>query len=267
MRSLILAPTALLVLSFSAAADALPITDTGVLNITNNVGSLFAITSAPFCVNWGGGSTCVAGTTHQMNVAGPSNLFSTAASATDQIKDLPSLPPPTLTDFETVLGAGAIAGQTVHFDLTSIPINASASGTCSGAGANNPLNSCTPANSAFTLTMVSSNVVAIGFNAHLNAYTGTSAGGVTPYNGIFTTQIAGALTGTGPCSGLAANITNILGCEAAGGTVTNTWSATESPVTTTGTVPEPSTMLLLSTALLVVGLVVRKRRFHQRPEA
>jgi hypothetical protein len=38
-------------------------------------------------------------------------------------------------------------------------------------------------------------------------------------------------------------------------------------ITDISTVPEPSALVLLSSCLLGVGLVVRKRRFHQRPAA
>jgi hypothetical protein len=38
-------------------------------------------------------------------------------------------------------------------------------------------------------------------------------------------------------------------------------------ITDVSGVPEPSALVLLSSCLLGIGLVVRKRRFHQRPEA
>ena len=47
--------------STTAWATALPITDTGILNIGNVGGSLVGLTGTPACINWGGGSTCVAG--------------------------------------------------------------------------------------------------------------------------------------------------------------------------------------------------------------
>src|SRR5690242_9694455 len=91
--------------SNAAFANALPITDSGLLTLANLTGSLVAVTSVPTCINWGGGSTCVANTTHNMSVSGSSNLFAVGNGNT--IKDLPSFPPPTVTDFETVQGAGA----------------------------------------------------------------------------------------------------------------------------------------------------------------
>jgi hypothetical protein len=211
-------------------ATALPLSDSGILEISNLGGALVGITTSPVCINWGGGSTCVAGTTHQMSVSGVSNLFSTAPSATDQIKDLPSFPPPTLTVFQTVLGAGAVAAQTINFDLTSVLTN----GGFGNCASNAPLNSCSPPNSPFTFSEDATGTqVALSFTVTLNAYTGTSATGATAYIGVFSTQQSGTLSGTGACNGLLANITNILACEAAGGTINATWSATESPVPST----------------------------------
>ena len=223
-----LAGIALAISPSNIFATALPITDSGILQIANLQGTVAGITAVPNCINWGGGSTCVAGTTHQMGVSGSSNLFSTTASATDQIKDLPSFPPPTLVDFQTVLGAGALAGQTINFDLVSIPTNgATTSGNCSS---NAPLNSCTPAFSPYTFSMdVLGKSVKVQFSAVLNAYTGSSVSGSTPYVAVFTTEQAGTIVGVGACNGLAVNITNILACLAAGGTITGTWSAAEAP--------------------------------------
>jgi len=67
-------------------------------------------------------------------------------------------------------------------------------------------------------------VVAISFNTIEIAYTGSSATGFIPYQGLFTTQLSGPLP-----NGQPASIANILAYEAAGGTISSTWSATESP--------------------------------------
>src|ERR1017187_9775037 len=213
----------------SLFAAGLPITDGGILQISNASGTLLGWTSVPVCLNWGGGSTC-AGATHQMSVAGASNLFSTATSSTDQIKDVAGFGPVTL--FETVSGAGALAGQTVNFDLVSIPLTngGAGSGNCTS---NAPNNSCSPAGSPFTFTEDPTGTqVSISFHTLLSAYTGTSAGGTTAYSGVFSTQLSGAFPGSGACSGVTAHITNILACQAAGGTVQATWSATETPIAT-----------------------------------
>lgn len=229
-----LAGIALAISPTNVFATALPLTDSGILTIANTSGTVFGITTYPLiCINWGGGSTCVQGTTHQMAVSGVSNLFSTATSATNQIKDLPVLPPPTITQFQTVLGAGALAGQTINFDLTSVPF------TNGGAGfgdclSNAPNNVCSPPFSPFTFQENSTGTgVTISFSVTLAAYTGTSASGSTPYVGTFSTDQTVTLSGAGACNGIAANITNILGCQAAGGTITGTWSATEAPVAPT----------------------------------
>jgi len=241
----------------NAFATSLPITDSGVLQIGNLQGSLVGLTADPFCFNWGGGSTCVAGTTHQMAVSGSSNVFSTAPSASDQIKDLTNFGP--LVDFETVLGAGALAGQTVHFDLVSLvlPNGGAGFGNCGSNAANN---SCSPAGAPVVLTEDATGTqVTASFTALLDAYTGTNSN-FTPYRGLFTTQFSGTLVGAGACNGLAANITNIVGCEGNQGTIRSTWSATESPIPP---VPEPrSTALLLGSSLL--GFVVYKRRSFRR---
>jgi len=248
---------ALCTLAVSGAfATALPITDSGVLSISNLAGSLVGITNSPACINWGGGSTCVAGTTHQYSVGGISNLFSVIVSTTDQIKDLPGVT--SVTDFETVLGAGVLTGQTVHFDLTSLPLTNGGAGF-GNCGSNAALNSCSPAGSIFTFSEDSTGTqVSLSFSALMNAYTGTSASGTTAYRGIFTTQISGTLSGSGSCLGLTANITNILTCEASGGTITNTWSASESPAPST---PEPGTLLLMGSGL--AGLAGFVRRFKR----
>jgi hypothetical protein len=247
---------AMAVLSTNLSATALPITDSGVLTISNLPGTLLAITVTPSeCLNWGGATTCVAGTQHQFSVSGVSNLFSTAASATDLIKDLPA--GPTVVDFEQVMGSGALGGQTIFFDLTSLPINSGTTGNCASNAANN---TCSPAGSPFTIAENSlGNGITISFSVDMKAYTGASASGSTSYTGLFSTQQAVTLVGAGSCSGLAANITNFLICEAAAGTVSGTWSATEAPVAVTA-VPEPLSFALLGSGLAALGLLRRPIR-------
>jgi hypothetical protein len=98
----------------------------------------------------------------------------------------------------------------------------------------------------------------MSFSALLNGYTGTSASGETPYTGLFMSQYAGTLTGSGPCSGQTSSITNILNCEAVGGTVAGTWAATEFPTTSTAA-PEPIGALLFGSGL--AGMVLFGRCF------
>ena len=185
-----------------------------------------------------------------MSVSGSSNLFLTPS--TGLIKDLTSLTPSNVTDFETVSGAGALSGQTIHLDLASFVLGAGA-GNCASNAA---FNICNPAGSAFTLSEDSTGTqVSISFTALLNAYTGTSASGTSGYRAIFTSQFSGDLTGMGACSGIAATITNILSCEGNSGTITSTWSASESPFSS---VPEPVSSALVASGLL--ALAVHRRR-------
>jgi hypothetical protein len=238
----------------SAYANPIPIGDGGILSISGAVGTEMSLNTVTPCFNWGGGSTC-AGATHSMNVSGASMDFSTAASSTDTIKDLSGFGP--VSDFETILGGTAVGGATVHFDLTSIVVNGGvASGDCTS---NNPSNSCTPANSPLNL-IENSTGVSISFVALLNAYTGTSGTGVTPYVATFSTQLVGTLNGTGACHGIAANLANVASCEGAGGTIDTTWSATEPPAPATAPVPEPATLTL--TGLGFAAVARFRRRFR-----
>ena len=247
-------------LSTGAYATALPIFDSGILDLSNLGGSLVGITASPsLCINWGGGSTCVAGTEHEMTVSGISTDFSIGASPTDLIQDLPGLPGPTVVNFEEVLGSGLLGGETVHFDLTGIPLPNGGAGL-GNCLSNAPDNVCAPAGSPFKLSEDDfGSQVTISFSASLNAYTGTSTSGSTPYRAIFSTTYSGTLAGAGACSGLVADITNILSCEAAGGTIDSTWSASESPILGTPT-PEPANVALFGSGLLGLGLYFRGRR-------
>jgi len=80
----------------------------------------------------------------------------------------------------------------------------------------------------------SPNQVQVIFSVVEIGYTGSSATGSTPYEGIFTTQLSGGLgqfgcvvSATQTCT---VTIGNILQFQAAGGTIKSTWSATESPI-------------------------------------
>lgn len=244
-----------------AHANALLIADSGILDISNQTGTLIGLTTDPSsCINFGGGGTC-AGTTHTMLVSGISNLF---FPSTGTIKDF-SLAP--VTFFEMVTGVGLELGNTINFDLTSILKNGpTTNGICAGAIADQALNTCTPANAPFTLSEdITGKQVTIQFAALLNAYTGASTTGVTPYEGLFTLQESGVLAGSGACAGLTANITNILTCEAGGGTIVSTWSASESPVSTsTTTTPEPTYVFFIGSGFFSLILARHFRRRQER---
>jgi len=259
-RAFTLPALAMALCTFAASgafATALPITDTGLLKISGAPGTSLGITSISPCISFVGGTTC-AGATHNTSVgSGGSNLF--AANSTGTIKDIGTTFP--ISQFETVSGAGALLGQTVNFDLTSLHVNASTIGTCSGPNVNNAFNTCAPIGSPFTFSENSTGTqVSLSFSALLNAYTGTAATGVTSYAAGFGTQLSGTLTGSGACSGLTANISNILACESAGGTIISTWSATELPFAGSST-PEPGTLLLMGSGL--AGLAAYIRRFKR----
>jgi hypothetical protein len=254
-------------------ATALPIGNGGTIIVQNLPGSFAGFTTIPFCFNWGGGGSC-AGALHGMAVSGTSNLVVTPS--TGNIKDLSALT--AVSGFETMTGGGILAGQTVNFDLVSIPVSTVAIGNCASNAANNM---CTPTDSAFTLTEDNTGtVVTIQFTANLAGYTGTSGSGTTPYTALFSTQESGTMTGAGACVGLTANITNILTCESLGGTisggflgtsaccegapapaVTNgAWSLVESPA------PEPVSFGLMASGLFGLAFGGRglRRRMGQR---
>lgn len=136
---------------------------------------------------------------------------------------------------------------TIDFDLEDIRFNgATAIGGCSGSAATSPGDTCTPADSPFTLTnglidpandMV--DTVSIAMTVDAWGYTGSSGtnyNAATPYIGIFTTQQA--IQG--------ANIQSILSTISGGGSVNASWSATFTPVAS----PEPASFILIGAGLL-----------------
>jgi len=253
---------AFFVLALGAAASsivfatALPLPDNGVVQFSNLTGALVGVTTVPTpCINWSGGSTC-AGATHLDEDTSSSNDFTSGATAADTIKDISTLGPVVLFQTAQAGSADGGSGATVNFDLVSIvlPNGGAGFGTCNNA-ANT---SCNPAGSPFTLAEDGSGDVTLSFTALLEAYTGTSASGETPYKEIFTTQFTSALIGTGPCNGLAPSETNILSCEGGGGTIDASWSSTAGP-----NVPEPGTsamMLLAGGSLVLLSRLRRPRK-------
>lgn len=241
----------LAVMPTNGYATALIIPDQGILTIGNQVGTLVGVSTSPACIDWHGVGACST-TATTVEVSGTSSIF---AVGTGTIADILA-GVPERTPFETVTGAGVETGNTINFNLTNLVTNTGA--TVGNCASNAAFNSCTPAGSPFTLSEDSTGTqVTIQFSALLAAYTGASSTGTTAYRAVFTTQESGTLTGAGACAGATANITTILTCEGAGGTVTATWSANESPI---AGVPEPYSMVLLGSALVSLALIRRRRQ-------
>jgi hypothetical protein len=149
---------------------------------------------------------------------------------------------------------------TIDFDLEDIRFNgATAIGGCSGSAATSAGDTCTPANSPFTLTnglvdpsngMV--DTVSIAMTVDAWGYTGSSGtdySAATAYIGIFTTQQA--IQG--------ANIQSILTTIADGDSVNASWSATFTPVSE---VPEAPSFILAGAGLLGIGCFRRNAHRH-----
>ncbi len=134
----------------------------------------------------------------------------------------------------------------VFFDLTYIVPGGAAA--CDSTLTNNPNYSCTPVingvTSPFTLTNSSdASNASVFFNVQVDAYTGTTASGTTPYVGAFNTPSAGK------------NIAGILLDINNGQTVSAAYSANF-----VGTdIPEPGTIALIGIGLSAI-FVSRMRR-------
>jgi hypothetical protein len=230
-----------------ASATPIPLGGGAILNISNLVGTLVGVSNS--CINWGYPAACSVNTAVSDSVSGSDPAVFTVGN-TGTIKDLPIGVVLPLVDFQTVAGPLGL----VHFDLTAIQTPATPVGNNCSTFALSAI--CTPGGgSPFTLFQASANQVGISMSMSELAYLNTSASGTTPYNAIFTTQLSGTLS-----NGQAVTIPNILSLIAGGGTITATWSATESPLSG---VPEPSQFLLLGTGLVGLGLW-KSRRHHIR---
>ena len=244
-QKLTVSTAAMVLLGFApgqASASPIPLDGGAVLNISNLVGTLVGVSNT--CINWGYPAACSASTAVTDSVSGSDPAVFTVGN-TGTIKDLPlgvALP---LVDFQTVLGPLGV----VHFDLTAIQTPATPAGNNCSTFALSAI--CAPGGaSPFVLFQQSANQVGISMALSENAYLGTSSTGTTPYNAIFTTQLSGNLS-----NGQTVTIPNILALIGGGGTITATWSATESPLSA---VPEPSQLVLLGTGLVGLGLWRRR---------
>jgi hypothetical protein len=249
----VLTLTGLTVSVFSTAsiAGAAQITGTAILDAGN--GSVLVTGSgATGCINWYNGgpppTTCPNSGSGTFSVQGGSTApFTAGVSGT--ILDIPG-------NFSMLVGFMVINNPTpIDFDLRDIRTNGStALGFCTGAQAAAPGDTCTLANSPFTLTnglidpltgLV--DTVSISLTVDAWGYTGSSGtnyNAATPYIGSFTTQQA--IQGD--------NILSIVNTIQTGGSVTASWSATFTPGTAT---PEPESLFLAGLGLLALGCLRR----------
>jgi hypothetical protein len=261
MMTMAVAGAAAMVLAPLASATAV----NGVANI--NGATNVSVTTVTFLNN--------ADVSGLYDVAGPTQQtgsFAGLTSAGGHINSLSGGPfsgPVSITDFANFV---ASAGN-IQFDLTSIPAGFG-TGACSGSGANNVGNECTPmfdrsngnamvtscpsghtcVTSPFTLVQgVGSVLVDLTLLGNTYFMPPGPSGGVSATTGAFTTQqVVQAGTNTALTT-----ITGVLAALNSGGTVSASYSATF----TATSVPEPATAFLgLSGLLIAAGLARRRRR-------
>jgi hypothetical protein len=210
-------------------ATPIPLGGGGVLQISNLTGDLLGISNV--CINWNSAAPCTnpPGSVQDTVSGQDPAVFTVGSGPLNTIKNLPVGVVTPLLDFMTV--QSPLAGGVVHFDLISITIPAIPAGNNCVTFALSAV--CNPGGgSPFVLFQQSANQIAISFSATEEAYTGTSGtnyNAATAYNAIFTTQLSGHLP-----NGQTVTIPNVLLFIAGGGTVTATWSATASPVSSAG---------------------------------
>ena len=223
-RLLLVTPIITLLLCFSAGrvvAD--PVT--GILLASNTAGSVITISNSSLA-SVGSGSITVA--------AGSTGTFLPLVGMTGSIASANNTPgPQSITNYINFGPPG--------FNLTSINPGVLGSAQCGAAPA--PGQACTPAGSIFNLNNNVGNF-SVQWTVQGN-FIGT-LGEVTPYTGIFTTQIAG-------------NYQQFISGLAAGGTFEVPYSMTFSVSPPTQT-PEPATLLLISTGLVGIAVKVKRRK-------
>jgi hypothetical protein len=112
---------------------------------------------------------------------------------------------------------------------------------------------CTPSGSPYSIIQVSSTEADIAFTLEGTAYSGSFAGGSSPFAAVFTEQFVGG----------GATITNIV-AELNSTGVANTYSAAFAVTGPAATTPEPGTLISSMTGLLLTGWCVAKRKRWNR---
>jgi hypothetical protein len=120
-------------------------------------------------------------------------------------------------------------------------------GTAAGCSSNAIGSQCTPAGSPYTFVQNPGSEVSLTFDIVGNAYTGSLAGGSSPFLAAFSTQFTNA------------TITSLVSSLDSGGLLTS-YSATITTTESVSAVPEPGTFLSSMTGLLLIGWRVAQRR-------
>ncbi len=135
----------------------------------------------------------------------------------------------------------------IDLNLTSVLAGTDPTACSSNA----PGSSCTPAGSPYSIFQSSATQAQISFVLTGTAYSGLFSGGSSPFNAVFTEQLAGS----------GATITNIVS-ELNSTGLPNTYSATFTVTGPTSVTPEPGTLISSMTGLLLIGWRVTKRRLR-----